>query len=122
LLRERSGNQYVVLHLICQGLELLLKATLLLHDYDHYAACLRKPKVFGHDLMKLANESVKLYAKHDLSPATRAELATLHRLYSAHALRYGMLEDIFMDASTIPFHRVLRHTARLIRRLDSRLG
>ena len=34
LLRQHGGHEYVVLHLLCQGVEIVLKAILLLRDFD----------------------------------------------------------------------------------------
>jgi hypothetical protein len=45
LLRKHGGDEYVVLHLLCQGVEIVLKALLLLHDFDKYRTLL---KGYGH--------------------------------------------------------------------------
>ena len=51
LLRQCGGYEYVVLHLICQGVEITLKALLLFKNYGHYRGQLKKP--LSHDLTKL---------------------------------------------------------------------
>lgn len=36
LLRQHGGEEYVVLHNLCQGLELIIKGLLLVKDFDSY--------------------------------------------------------------------------------------
>jgi hypothetical protein len=50
LLRQKGGYEYVVLHLLCQGIEITLKALLLSADYDTHRPKLRS---YGHDLLRL---------------------------------------------------------------------
>jgi len=51
LLRQWEGYEYVVLYLLCQGIEITLKGLLLMKDYDRYKGKL-KP-VFGHNIKEL---------------------------------------------------------------------
>jgi hypothetical protein len=54
LLDQRDGEGYVVLYLLCQGIEIVLKAILLMKDYDtHYPKMTRRG--YGHNLEKLAD-------------------------------------------------------------------
>lgn len=48
-------NDYVMLHLLCQGIEVSLKGLLLFSDYDKYIVRLVKP--LGHNLLKIAVEA-----------------------------------------------------------------
>jgi hypothetical protein len=59
LLLERDKSEpteYVALHNLCQGVELILKSTLLLKDHDKFQPQLRGK--FGHDLMKRVIELI----------------------------------------------------------------
>jgi len=58
---ESDEKEYVVLHLLCQSIEGVLKGLLLLKDYDKYSGRLKKP--FGHNIFKIATESSKAFAK-----------------------------------------------------------
>lgn len=56
LLRQKGGYEFVVLHLLCQGIEVTLKGFLLFVDYDKYKPKLRR---FGHKLLSVSVEAVK---------------------------------------------------------------
>lgn len=119
LLRQKGGYEYVVLHLLCQGLEIVVKALLLMRDYDRYKPMLKSKGGFGHDLEKLVAAAVTEFRLRPLSSGEAAELRTLNGLYSNHLLRYGSGYDILVDASTIASKRIFRKmvaTLRLARR------
>jgi hypothetical protein len=112
LLRQRHGYEYAVLHLICQGIEVLGKGYLLMSNYDHFKPKLRS---YGHNLLKLV-AAIESQAKVGiLQPRVRAELSTLNTLYSQHLLRYGSGYDILVSAETIPSKHVLFRTYALLR-------
>ena len=113
LLRQQAGYEYVVLHLICQGLEIILKALLLFKNYDKYRSQLRKP--LGHNLKKLVAVSVSEFGVKPLSDALAGELEILNSLYSNHWLRYGSFYDILVSPQTIPSNVILRKIAAVIR-------
>jgi hypothetical protein len=71
LLRQCGGDEYVVLHLLCQGLEITLKALLLLRNFANYRPRLRN---YGHDLMRLASDALKEFKLHPLRPAVSTAL------------------------------------------------
>ena len=74
LLRQRGGYEYAVLHLICQGIEVLGKGYLLMSNYDHFKPKLRS---YGHNLLRLA-AAVESEAKiRILRPRERSELESL---------------------------------------------
>lgn len=112
LLRQRGAYEYAVLHLLCQGIEVLGKGYLLSVNYDEY-----KPKLlgYGHNLLKLVSAVEKEVKVNVLRPAVRAELETLTNLYKQHLLRYGSGYDILVDSKTIPSSRVLSRSAALLR-------
>ncbi len=112
LLRKAGGYEYVVLHLLCQGVEIVVKASLLLHDYDTYKPHL---KAFGHDLEKLVAEALRLFKLHPLEADLAGQLKRLNSLYKRHLLRYASSVDILIDANTIPNDLVLKRAAAVIR-------
>jgi hypothetical protein len=93
LLRKHGGDEYVVLHLLCQGIEIIVKALLLFLDYKKYDKLQRK---FGHDLDKVISAAIERYRLHPLRPALAAEVVALSDFYSKHLLRYAGLSDIFV--------------------------
>jgi hypothetical protein len=115
LLRQKGGYEYVVLHLLCQGIEIVLKGVLLAVDYDKY-----KPKLkqLGHDLLKITDAATDAAGLPALRPRIRTEMESLNRLYSRHLLRYGSGYDILVDPSTIPSRLVLRRMAALLRLVE----
>ncbi len=117
LLRKQGGYEYVVLHLICQGIEIILKGLLLHKDYDKYKPQLKKNKKngFGHDLEKIAAVAVSEFTVRNLKPDVEAELKALNSLYSEHYLRYGSGYDILVDPTTIKSNLVLRKIYAVLR-------
>jgi hypothetical protein len=115
LLRQKGGYEYVVLHLLCQGIEIVLKGLLLAIDYDKF-----KPKLkqFGHDLLKVTDAATSAARLPALRPRVRAELESLNQLYSRHLLRYGSGHDILVDPNTIPSRLVLRRMVALLRLVE----
>jgi hypothetical protein len=117
LLRQTGGYEFIVLHLLCQGIEVALKGILLLIDYDKY-----KPKIrrIGHNLSSVSDAAIKAAGLSSLRPDVRAELAVLSNLYSQHLLRYGSGYDILVNPSTIPSQRVLRRMVAVLRLVESK--
>jgi len=66
LLRQKGGYEYVVLHLMCQGVEVTLKALLLLKNYKRYEPKLKK---YGHRLMPLVADVLAEFELRPLRPA-----------------------------------------------------
>lgn len=94
-LRLDGGYEYVVLHLICQGMEIVLKAFLLYKNYDKYISQLRKP--IGHDLLNLAKTASEEFGVKLGSKSVILELERLNPLYMDHMLRYGSFYDLLVD-------------------------
>src|SRR5262245_7718972 len=105
LLRREQGDEYVVLTLICQGVEIILKALLPHRDYNKFQPKLNK---LGHNLEKIAAAVITEFSVRPLNTAVGGELKTLNSLYSQHYLRYGTGYDILVDPATIPSGLVLR--------------
>lgn len=116
LLRQRGGYEYVVLHLICQGVEITLKALLLFKNYDRYRGLLKK--YFGHDLEKLFTATSQEFGVGRISKLVAAELKALNSLYSNHNLRYGTFFDVLVNPETIGSDRTLRKITAVIRLAD----
>ena len=112
LLRQRGGYEYVTLHLLCQGIEVLGKGYLLSVAYDKHHPQLKR---YGHNLMKIAELVEGASSIRIFKPAIRAELQTLSGLYAQHLLRYGSGYDVLVDATTIPSKKVLIRVAALLR-------
>jgi hypothetical protein len=117
LLRQKGGYEYVVLHLICQGVENVLKGLLLNHNYDKYEPKLRQ--YFRHDLTNVTHAAIKASGDRiKLKDSIRTELELLNTFYSKQWLRYGCRSDIFIDPRTISSHLVLRRMAALLRIIE----
>jgi hypothetical protein len=116
LLREENGYEYVVLHLLCQGVEVTLKALLLFKDYNHFKPQLRKP--IGHDLEAVVAAVQAAYELRPMRSKLASELNRLNVLYRQHLLRYGNGFDILVDPRTIESARVLRRIRAVIRITD----
>ena len=117
LVDQQDGHPSVVLHLLCQGIEILLKAILLATDYEHYQPRLRK---FGHDLVKIATEARAATGLHIFSGTSAGELQTLSDFYRKHLLRYASAFDFYIDPSTIPSRRVLMHAFAILKHVEKR--
>ncbi len=120
LLRKRGGYEYVVLHLICQGMEIVLKAMLLYRDYDSYKKRLKNH--FGHNLEKLVTDVLDEFGLHSLREDVATELKHLNSLYSENLLRYGSFHDRLVDPSSIGSNLVLRKIYAAIRLADRSLA
>ena len=99
---------YVFLHLLCQGIELVLKGLLLHRDFDKYHPLLKGKGGFGHNLYELAEEASSVYGMNTMRKPLADELHSMNNFYSKHRLRYGTIVDIFIDPSSIARRRVIR--------------
>ena len=119
LLRREGGHDYVVLHLLCQGIEIVFKSILLFSDYDRYKAGL---KVYGHDLMRLSVDKLSEFNLSPLRPHLRTEIQQLNCLYAKHLLRYGSIIDIGIDPATIQSDLTLRWIGAVLRVAERELA
>lgn len=119
LLRQRGGYEYVVLHLLCQGIEITLKSLLLFCDYDEYWPRLRG---FGHDLEAVTREVLKVFGLNPLRPPLLKELRSLNQAYMTHILRYASSSDLLIAPGTISSHRILRRTMAALRLAERHLS
>jgi hypothetical protein len=106
LLQGHSGYSYVVGQLICQSREIILKALILLKDYDKYEPQLPY-RPYGHNLVRLSEEASLLYNLPIMRKSLRQELEELNELYKSQFLRYGDARDFLVDPNTIKDTRVI---------------
>ena len=116
--------RYVRLHLLSQGIELILKSALLAKDFRKYEPKSSKPfgdylaKRFGHHLIKIAEAAEMEFGLSAMRPGLRTELGELERLYGRHHLRYAGLNDIFIDPASIGVRHVLCRVNALVRLMN----
>lgn len=113
LLGQQAGaDRYVVLHLLCQGVEIILKALLLLLDYEKYIKLQRR---YGHDLNRVVTAAIEAFGLHPMRPKLAQEVQALNNFYSQHLLRYDGLHDILIDPASIESNRMFRRIAAVLR-------
>jgi hypothetical protein len=112
MLGKHHGDEYVTLHLACQGIEMILKGLLLLKDYDRYQPLLHKR--YGHNLLLLTSDAIIEFRLRPLRPEIASELQELNQLYR-NAFRYSGLLDIFIDPTSISSRRVFRRTKAVLK-------
>lgn len=119
LLRRQGGDKFVVLHLLCQGLEILLKAALLFASFEKHHPELRK---LGHNVHHLARFVCRTFNQKPLGEPLAAELRQLSNYYQDHLLRYGGPIDIFIDRQSVPSTFTLKRVGALLRLMRRHLG
>ena len=74
LLRESKNESYlyVHMHLIAQGLELIMKSALLFHNFGKYRA--KEKNGYGHKLLQLCDEVTRVYKLNPIKEPLRQEL------------------------------------------------
>lgn len=117
LLKQHGGSEFVVLHLLCQGIEILGKGYLLSVDYDTYTLD-RLRKKYGHDLLKLLREVEKVSGLSLLKGPVHGQVQELSALYSDNRLRYGSGFDVLTYPGTASSSAVLRRLAAVLRYAD----
>lgn len=108
----QEPQQYVFLHLVCQGIELITKGLLLTRDFDTYRP---REKEFGHKITRLIEETLTVFNKRPLEPKLKAEIKYLADSFGEHRLRYASAMDIFIAPSSIECDLVLRKLHAVIR-------
>ena len=95
---QTEPQEYVVLHLIAQGIELLMKGALYGRNYDTYK---KMGRTLGHRLDAGFDASRKEFQLNPMKQRCNGQLKALSNLYSKHALRYASSQDIFIAPSSI---------------------
>jgi hypothetical protein len=116
---ESDAKEYVVLHLLSQSIECVLKGLLLLKDYDTYSGRLQRP--LGHNLLAIATAASKTFRCHPIRSQLADEIRGLTNFYSKHRLRYGMVSDMFIDPRTIPHARLFHRLVAVMRLAEREL-
>ena len=109
---QSESYRYVYLHLVCQGIELILKGLLLARDYDTYRPKMRK---FGHDILILTEATLAEFSLKPLTPKIEQDLSYLSKQFSTHNLRYSSIHDIFIDPNSIAIDSVMWRLGACIR-------
>ena len=115
LLKPHTKNEsfnYVYMHLICQGIELILKELLLVKSCDIYRP---KERKFGHNILKLSESAITEFNLNPLKKEMKECLELLSKLFFEHKLRYSSIQDIFIDPSSIAIDPAVRRLAAIIR-------
>lgn len=116
LLNEKTGKDYPYLHLLCLGLEIILKSTLLEKDYQKYKDYIKNK--LSHNLDKCLKAYIKEYNSVDFDKNIKKEISELNNFYANYEFRYAMLNEIFIDPSSINSDLTLRFIAELIEKFD----
>ena len=115
LLKPHAQNEsykYVYMHLVCQGIELILKGLLSSKSYNQYRS---KDRNFGHDIVLISEIALKEFNLNPLEPKLHGNLKILSDLFSEHKLRYSSINDIFIDPNSIVIDPVLRRLGAVVR-------
>lgn len=115
LLRRQDGDEFVVLHLLCQGVEVLGKGYLISMDYDRHYPRLRR---YGHDLVRLLQEIEAASGLTLLKGGVATELRRLNGFYRGHYLRYGSPLDFFIEPEELGSMATFRRLAAVLRYMD----
>jgi hypothetical protein len=118
LLKREQGSPFVIRHLLCQGIELLLKAILLMVDYDKYFPELRK---IGHDLLKASKKVQEATGIDFVSASLKDEMQGLSQFFKLHMLRYASTLGLLTGADTLPMGKTLGRTAAALRVVEREL-
>lgn len=120
LLRDKEGYEQVVLHLICQGLENILKSILLLEDFHKYRKYIKNN--IGHDLEKAVQEVIKVKHSSGITIELSDEIARINCFYKGHWLKYGTMADILMSTQNIDSELVQIKLLQLIKVMRYKLA
>lgn len=95
---KSEPQEYVALHLLAQGIELLVKGALYARNYGAYKKMGRR---LGHRLEVLYCAAEDELGLKPLQPDIEKQLQILSKLFSEHALRYAGAQDIVEMPSSI---------------------
>jgi hypothetical protein len=112
LLRKNNSDENVVLSMICQGIENILKGLLLAKDYVRYEPLLRRK--FGKNLLRLYYRTTKEYRISNLDVRAVNELKILAYLYKNQFLHYGHLINLLNDDKAFESGHLLRKLFQIL--------
>ena len=111
LLDQKKGSNDVVLHLICQGLEIIQKALLLAKDYGRFEPMLKK---WRHDLVLAADQLQSAYGFNPIDESDRADLEEINVYYCQHLLRYSEIRNFIGGTQHLSGEKALRRAVSLL--------
>ncbi len=112
LLRRNNSEENVVLSMICQGIENILKGLLLSKDFVRYEPLLRKK--FGKNLLRLYYRTRKEYNITNLDSRAVNELQILAYLYKNQFLHYGHLINLLNDDKAFESGHLLKKLFQIL--------
>ena len=112
LLRKNNSDENVVLSMICQGIENILKGLLLAKDYVRYEPLLKRK--FGKNLLRLYYRTKKEYRISNLDARAVNELQILAYLYKNQFLHYGHLINLLNDDKAFESGHLLRKLFQIL--------
>lgn len=115
LLEKQNGDKSVTLHLLCQGIEIILKGILLKIDYDKYKPKLRK---CGHKLVEIAELTTSASNLKPLNKHIKQELEGLNNHYSYHRFRYASTADILINIDETKSDKVWHRISAMVRLIE----
>ncbi|MDB4988662.1 MAG: hypothetical protein JWN04_3840 [Myxococcaceae bacterium] len=118
LLQRNGRNGFVVQHLFCQALELMLKGLIIVKN-DKVTE--KQLKGLGHDIEKLATHVRSVYGLSALSKHAAKELTDLTIDFTLHQLRYGSRADVLFGPPVDAQNRLRRLVFAIARRAERHL-
>ena len=119
LLRKNNSDENVVLSMICQGIENILKGLLLAKDYVRYEPLLRRK--FGKNLLRLYYRTRKEYKIKNLDARAVNELQILAYLYKNQFLHYGHLINLLNDDKAFESGHLLKKLFQILAYVKKRI-
>jgi hypothetical protein len=116
LLNDKTGKDYPFLHLLCLGLEIILKSALLEKDYEKYKNYIKSN--LKHNLDKCLKTYIEEYPIEKFDVNLISEIKSLNEFYNSFQLKYAMLSEIFIDPKNIESELTLRFMAKLTEKYD----
>lgn len=120
LLKRHGGFTHVYSHLLCQGVELILKSVLIFKDYNRFKKPIKKR--IGHNLVKLVDIWKVELNQNRVNSKFYQEIKEINEHYKTHGLRYGSLSDIFISPDTVRTNEILRQLKRIIEKTDKAIN
>lgn len=116
LLNEKTGKDYPFLHLLCLGLEIVLKSALLEKDYEKYKNYNKNN--LKHNLDKCLKAYILEYPTDKIDKKVLREISELNVFYNSFQLKYAMLSEILIEPKSIDSDLTIRFLAQLIEKFD----
>jgi hypothetical protein len=106
-----------------QGIENVLKSSLLFIDYHRYKSTLNK-RPYGHDVMKISKELERRskFFRNIIDKVDMKQFGEVSRLYRDHKYRYAGIHTIFIVRSSDELNFLHVPLLRGIARMDKIVG